>query len=354
MAAQLTYITIASLLCLLAVIKNAHGFTLCLSKTNPKQIRLALRPNGITVSWTTDGYFNQNDTPTPQVRYGTDPSALVYTSPVGFTTTYHPLPIFKKFFHNVYLDGLEPSKRYYYQIMATNKCVRESSIRSFLTAPSAESNVGYPVNISVVGDLGLNNVFNTYQAENTIAVMKNHVSNSNFFMHIGDIAYADLYGLIVNIDLYENIWNRFQQAIDPIASNVCYQVLPGNHEVTCFQYSDAVCPSYLRNFTAYNNRFCMSGELSGGYRNMWYSFDYGPVHVIMLNTETDFEKAPGGPGTTLNGGHFFNTTAQQDWLRKDLEKASAPEQRAKVPWIVAAAHRPFFGSPVKATLELGK
>ncbi|CAF1076741.1 unnamed protein product [Adineta ricciae] len=32
------------------------------------------------------------------------------------------------------------------------------------------------------------------------------------------------------------------------------------------QDSDAVCSDYLRNFTAYQNRFCMSGEMSGVYK----------------------------------------------------------------------------------------
>jgi hypothetical protein len=172
-------------------------------------------------------------------------------------------------------------------------------------------------------------------------------------MHIGDISYADLYGLVVNLDSYENTWNNFQAAIEPIASFVPYQVLPGNHEVTCFQFSDAVCPLYLKNFTAFNNRFCMSGENSGGYKNMWHSFDYGPVHVIMLNTETDFEDAPDGPGTTLNADHFVGTAAQMTWLTMDLEKATTVERRAKVPWIIAAGHRPLFGSTPKAVVEIG-
>ena len=64
---------------------------------------------------------------------------------------------------------------------------------------------------------------------------------------------------------------------------------------------------------------------------MWYSFDYGPVHVIMINTETDFVNAPNGPGTTLTAGNFVSTTAQLAWLKNDLENATAPTRRAKVP-----------------------
>ena len=348
MKQKLIYGTVSTLIFLLTIINDVDGHVLCLIKHDPEHIRLALRPTGVTVSWTTSGYFNTDDTPTPQVAYGTDPNALNKISPIGFTTSYHPLPIDKRYFHNVYLDGLWPGTKYYYRILETPKCVRASSVRSFTTAPSSDQ----PVNITIVGDLGLNNLFNQYQAQNTITALKNYISTTNLFVHIGDISYADLYGLVVNFDFYEGTWNRFQQAIEPIASAVPYQVLPGNHEATCFQYSDAICPSYFKNFTAYNHRFHMSGEVSGGYKNMWYSYDYGQVHVIMLNTETDFENAPAGPGTTLNGGNFFGTTGQLAWLENDLQQATA--RRTQVPWIVVAGHRPFYGSRVESKLQIGK
>lgn len=43
----------------------------------------------------------------------------------------------------------------------------------------------------------------------------------------------------------------------------------------------------------------MAGELSGGYKSIWYCYGYGPAHVIMLNTEIDFESAPTEPETGL-------------------------------------------------------
>ena len=224
------------------IIHDVDG-TFCWTKNDPEHIRLALRPNGVSVSWTTRGYSNKDDTPTPQVAFSTNQNALNSISN-GSTTTYHPLPILKRFFHNVHLDGLLPSTKYFYRIQATTKCVRESSVRSFTTAP--DTNAAFqPVNLSIVADLGLNNYFNQYQAEKTIAAMQTYASSSNLFMHVGDISYADLYGVIVNFDLYENTWNRFQQAIEPITSAMPYQVSPGNHEATCFQYSSNICPSFF-------------------------------------------------------------------------------------------------------------
>jgi hypothetical protein len=176
---KLLYVAVSILVFLSTTISDVDGI-LCLKKNNPEHIRLALQPNGVTISWTTSGYLGADDTPKPQVKYGTNQNALSNISPIGFTTTYNPLLIFKRFFHNVRLDGLQPSTKYYYRIEATKICVKESGIYSFITAPSTDNSAQQPINISIVGDLGLNNYFNQYQAEKTIAAMQQYISSSNF------------------------------------------------------------------------------------------------------------------------------------------------------------------------------
>ena len=90
----------------------------------------------------------------------------------------------------------------------------------------------------------------------------------------------------------------------------------------------------------------MPYEASGSSSNMWYSFDYGLVHFINFDTETDFEGAPEGVGTHLNSGPFTGPAGTQlEWLRKDLIKAHA--NRDKVPWIMAGGHRPFYSGHTK-------
>jgi len=128
-----------------------------------------------------------------------------------------------------------------------------------------------------------------------------------------------------------------------LTANNVYMTCPGNHEVTCFQLGDEFCVTdTYRNFSAYLNRFRMPGDESGGYKNLWYSFDYGMVHVVAITTETDFPNAPAGPGTTLNGGNFQGLTQQLAWLEADL--IAANNNRAQVPWIIVTGHRPFYGS----------
>lgn len=72
----------------------------------------------------------------------------------------------------------------------------------------------------------------------------------------------------------------------------------------------------------------------------WYSFDYGMVHVVMFNTETDFTNAPDQPGGSagLAGGPFAPNGQQVNFLKADL----ASVDRTVTPWVVVAGHRPWY------------
>jgi hypothetical protein len=54
----------------------------------------------------------------------------------------------------------------------------------------------------------------------------------------------------------------------------------------------------LSNFTAYNTRFRMPSPESKGALNMHFSFNFGPVHFISIDTETGF------PGAAEEVGGF--------------------------------------------------
>lgn len=72
----------------------------------------------------------------------------------------------------------------------------------------------------------------------------------------------------------------------------------------------------------------------------WYSFEYGMLHYVMLNTETDFTSAPDGPGGSagLNSGPFGTTNQQLAFLEADL----ASLDRSVTPWVVVGGHRPWY------------
>ncbi|KAF5648635.1 acid phosphatase [Fusarium sp. NRRL 52700] len=121
--------------------------------------------------------------------------------------------------------------------------------------------------------------------------------------------------------LYESNWDLWQQWMNNITMKIPYIVLPGNHEVTCADHDNTPfllssylnenktdtpmssdnpnstltyysCPPSQRNFTAFQNRFSMAGDKSGGVGNFWHSFDYGLVHFVSIDTETDYANSP--------------------------------------------------------------
>ena len=64
--------------------------------------------------------------------------------------------------------------------------------------------------------------------------------------------------------------------------------------------------------------------------NYFYSFDMGPAHFIMMNTECYF---------------FYSNitqTTQMNWLLEDLN--SANQNRELRPWVIVLSHRPLYCS----------
>jgi acid phosphatase len=325
----------------------------------PEQIRVAIRdPISVTISWKTYGYPNgSNDTPYPQVQYNTDGnfSHGYSNTSIGNSSIYDKLYNIS-WFHNCVLN-VQYSQKYYYRIPASDPCVNQSGTYSFTAQPNTGNTT--PINITIFGDIGYDTSANNNASTKTITALKQVASTTNFFLHVGDIGYGDEKDSAPDIvKWYESKWDTFQQRMQPVSANNFYMTLPGNHEVTCSQLggdSECVNPPYdkrfinitsqYRNFSAYMNRFYMpggNGLSNSSYRNLWYSFDYGLAHIVVINTETDFPEAPSGPNKDLNGGNFAPNGTQINWLIADLTAAN--NNRRNVPWIIVAGHRPFFGT----------
>jgi hypothetical protein len=66
--------------------------------------------------------------------------------------------------------------------------------------------------------------------------------------------------------------------------------------------------------------------------SMWHSLDLGPLHVVMLSSESYFYLTPHGLGLLAQ---------QYAWLEADL----AAVNRSVTPWVIAMSHRPCYCSP---------
>lgn len=177
---------------------------------------------------------------------------------------------------------------------------------------------------------------------------------------------------VLNIDnlfdganAYEAITENFYNQLSPIASRKPYMASPGNHEADCAEVGTLVirtiCPEGQKNFTDFNVRFGKnmpsafsstssddSAKVNANKAKMlanppfWYSFEYGMVHVIMIDTETDFPNAPDVPfgSAGLDGGPFGYSGQQLDFLTADLQSVD----RSVTPWVIVGGHRPWYST----------
>ena len=202
----------------------------------------------------------------------------------------------------------------------------------------------------------------------TIGRLADNINDYELVVHPGDFAYADDWyekpkNLFDGVDAYEAILEQFYDQLAPIAGRKAYMASPGNHEADCeeIDYTTFLCPTGQKNFTDFMNRFgqTMPTAFSSTSSNntakalanqaqilanppFWYSFEYGMVHVVMFDTETDFADAPDAPGGSagLDSGPFGTPNQQLEFLEADL----ASVDRAVTPWLVVGGHRPWYST----------
>lgn len=119
-------------------------------------------------------------------------------------------------------------------------------------------------------------------------------------------------------DTNQKSWDSFGQLAQPLAGSRPWMVTHGNHEV------EKIPVVHREKFTAYNARWVMPFEESGSSSNLYYSFEAGGVHVLMLGSYADFE-----PGSD-----------QFRWLQADLGKVD----RSKTPWLIGIVHAPWYNT----------
>lgn len=204
-----------------------------------------------------------------------------------------------QYIHRVTLTGLQPETRYSYI------CGSELGWSPIFSFKTPRTDTKWSPSFAIFGDMGNENA-------QSLAYLQKEAEQDMYdaIIHVGDFAY--------DMDS-ENatIGDEFMNQIQEIAAYVPYMVCAGNHE-----------EKY--NFSNYRERFSMPGKSE----NLWYSFDLGPVHFIAITTEVYY---------FLNYG-IKTLVKQYDWLEKDLQEASKPENRALRPWIIVYGHRPMYCS----------
>ncbi|GAK65285.1 acid phosphatase [Moesziomyces antarcticus] len=358
-------LSLASVLALTATTAaNAYTYpNIPADKTTPTQTRLAFQQlNAVSVAWNTYEKLNQSC-----VAYGTSPTSLTQRACSSSSSTY---PTSRTWFNNVLLTGLAPATTYYYKIDSTN-----STTNSFKSARTPGDQYSFVVNAVIdMGVYGADGYTTTKKRDipfvqpslshSTIDQLVQSADQYDFVVHPGDFAYADDWylrpqNLLDGKDAYAAITELFFNQLSAVSAYKPYMSSPGNHEAACREvlYHQGACPLGQYNFTDYNARFGPTHPTTFGTAStdaaaqsnataaqklalppFWYSYDYGMVHFVSLDTETDFPSAP--DTANLGAGPYGRPSQQIDFLKADL----ASVDRTVTPWVVVLGHRPWYST----------
>jgi hypothetical protein len=242
----------------------------------------------IVVRWRTDGLTNS------VLRYGPDPVALSMVRTNFAATTEH----------EVTLSNLQPDTVYYYGVGSTGSMLTSGPEFYFRTAPQEAR----PTRIWVIGDSGTAD-------QNAAAVRDGYAAvtdsrPTDVWLMLGDNAYGDGWGI-------EYQYAVFDMYRDLLQRTVLWPTI-GNHDA-----GDDPGP-YGNSARDYLGIFTLptSGEAGGAASGteLYYSFDYGNIHFVCLDSYLS-DRSPGG--------------AMLTWLESDLA-------RTEKDWIIAYWHHPPY------------
>ncbi|MVM37462.1 metallophosphoesterase [Spirosoma sp. HMF3257] len=203
--------------------------------------------------------------------------------------------------HEVRITGLTPDSHYFYSVGTTTQVLQQGTDNYFLTAPPVTSK--RKIRVVSFGDCGINPNNNQINVRDAFLNFRGNTP-TDLWMLIGDNSYdGDDPAFQVNF---------FEQYQTNLMKNSMLFGVPGNHD---YSNNSALGAShnipYFSIFSFPTN--AEAGGVASGTKE-WYSFDYGPIHFVMLD----------GFGTrNVNGmdTRFFADTVnhpQVAWLKQDL------------------------------------
>jgi hypothetical protein len=246
-------------------------------------------PNSTVVRWRTN-------VPTDsRVSFGTTQGNLTSNVDNSTQTTEH----------EVLLQGLSAGTKYFYAVGTTSQALAgNDSNHFFVTSPTAGSSIA--TRIWVLGDSGTAD--GNAQAVRNAYLSFTGTTPTNLWLMLGDNAYdngTDSEYQVAVFDMYPTM----------LRQSVLWPAL-GNHDTAQTSTPPASLP-YFAMFTLPTG--AQAGGMASG-TEKYYSFDYGNIHFICLDSMTS-DRSSTGPMAT--------------WLRADL--ASSTRQ-----WTIAFWHHPPY------------
>lgn len=211
--------------------------------------------------------------------------------------------------HSVKLTGLEPNTRYYYSVGTPEYSIYKGVDYRFKTSPA---NKDSSVRFWVTGDQGQAGLIQSGVRDAMLAwVKKNPVKSGNgkaelkynpdFWLTTGDNAYRSG----TNQQFQDNFFNPYASILKHTPVWPTY----GNHDARRWAFF---------NIFSFPTKAEAGGLASA--TEKYYSFDYGALHVVMLDSQSS---------------RIQKNSKMLRWLQKDL---AATQQK----WLVTAFHHPAY------------
>ncbi|NWK55944.1 metallophosphoesterase family protein [Verrucomicrobiaceae bacterium N1E253] len=271
--------------------------------------------SSIHIVWRTDNAIQ------PSIRYGLSAEQLGESSDTVLTRQTKKdnkdastPPLFDApkgtFQYEAKVSGLKADTLYHYAVFDGQKRLTPNDgTYTFRTHPKP----GSPRDLYfwAVGDSGTGSIYQKKVFQAMLDYNAKHKLTLDMYLHVGDMAYGS--------GKDPEFQSKFFQIYQPTLRNtVCWPAM-GNHEGYTSNGKTGVGPYY----DAYVSP--TKGEAGGvpSGTEAYYSYDYGRVHFIVLNSH-DLDRKP--------------TATMAQWLKEDLAKTSSK----KSDWIVAFWHHPPY------------
>lgn len=261
-----------------------------------------LRTDGVTVCFRTD------QPAVARITYGTDMNNLDRTQDgAGVETD-----------HFVTLSGLQPYTKYYYTV-GTQGQVLEGPDTSQFFITSLETGSTKPMRIWAIGDFGKGN---TQQGEvRSSYVDYSKDKHTDVWLWLGDNAYNDG----TDQEYQDKVFSG-PNGYETILPNMPFWPTPGNHDyqipcqLPCFTQDPTTIQIPYYDIVHVPTQAEAGGQPSQ--TEIFYSFDYGNVHFISINSEA--YAWTNDPNSILF-----------DWIEADLDSN-------KQEWTIAFWHQPPY------------
>jgi hypothetical protein len=212
-------------------------------------------------------------------------------------------PSAEGFQNHTRLENLQPNESYKFQCYSGNEEVNNGEF----SIPDKNSAFSF----ACVGDIQIKGHNKNWQ--DASKWLKN--KDINFWLPVGDL---------VQQGLDQNQWNDFFSDSQELCLAAPIMPVVGNHDTYQKDEKGGFWPTnYVAQFDLPKN----SGV--EGHDGLWYSFDYGLAHFVILNTHVH--------GSPKFADENEARKAQVEWLEKDLAKN-------KKQWIFASFHVPAYSS----------